>query len=202
MSGSAGVFIVVEGSNGSGKSTVADTLVTRYENRGRTVVRLREPGGTELGEAIRGGLLHKPHFHNMVEKARLSLLLASRAELVETAIRPALEAGYVVLCDRFLDSTLVFQSVLGGLPFEDVLAFNDFITGGLYPDLTLTFLTDYATALKRMASRPSDGDRFDGLDEAGFWRVYEGYTTLADAYAWRTAVIDASGTAEETVDLA
>lgn len=195
----SGRLITFEGTEASGKSTVADAVIGRWAAQGKTVLHVREPGGTPLGEGIRG-LLFDYH-DNMRIRSELLLFLASRSELVETVIAPALADGQTVLCDRFLDSTLAYQAILGGLPFHEVLGLNDFATGGLYPDLTLTFLTDYATAKRRMEGRP-EGGKYDGLDEKGFWQVYEGYLTLAEAYASRTVVLDSSGTRESVEDAA
>lgn len=193
-----GFFLTLEGTEGSGKTTAADELQRRLVAAGRRVVRVREPGGTAMGEAVREVLFR---FHGMGARSELLLFLASRAELSDTVIRPALEAGDVVLCDRFMDSTLVYQSMLGGLPFGEVLEINDFSTGGLLPDLTLVFLTDYLTARARMDAR-GGGGKYDDLDEEGFWAVHDGYRTLADAYPWRLSVVDAAGPPEAVAEAA
>lgn len=193
-----GFLLTVEGTEGSGKTTALDAIERRLREAGRTVVRVREPGGTPLGEAIRGILFD---LHGMEPLPELLLFLASRAALYADVVRPALEAGHAVLCDRSVDSSLVYQGYLGGLPLEEIERLNALATGGIWPDRTLAFLTDYATARRRMDVRGSGG-KYDDLDRAGFGAVRDGYVAAAARHPRRIAVIDAGGTPAEVEEAA
>jgi len=142
-----GLFIVIEGPDGAGKSTLARGLATRLLADGRRVVTVREPGGTPVAEAARKVVLRFPHA--MAPAAELFLMLAARADLVERVIRPALSAGRVVLADRFDLSTIAYQVAGGGLARDAVEAANRVATGGLGPDLTLVLDVPLATGRER-----------------------------------------------------
>ena len=131
-----GVFITLEGPEGGGKTTQTALLVDRLCARGYDVLRCAEPGGGPIPQAIRAVLLSPSHAE-MVPRSELLLFLAARAQHVEETIRPALAAGRIVICDRYSDSTIAYQSSGGGLPREQVEALIDFAAGGLWPDLTL-----------------------------------------------------------------
>src|SRR5215469_6048769 len=151
------MFVTFEGIDGSGKSTQAELLAERLRAEGRDVVALREPGGTPLGERIRELLLDGPEMSGWAEAA---LFAAARAELVERVIRPALERGAVVVCDRYLDSSLVYQGVARSLGIEAVYELNAAATGGLLPDLTFVLL------IAPEEARLTTHDRIEREDDA------------------------------------
>jgi dTMP kinase len=191
---SEGLFITFEGTEGCGKSTQIARLATRLTRIGRTVQALREPGGTPVGEEIRHLLKHSDANHAMVPEAELLLMCASRAQLVREVIRPALEAGEIVLCDRFLDSTTVYQGHGRGLDREQVTQINRFAVGDTQPDLTLLFRVPLAVSEARRATRqagvPVARDRMEEADRTFFRAVEAGYETLAAAEPQRVRVID------------
>ena len=184
-----GYFISFEGTEGCGKSTHIKKLATWLEKEGHTVRTLREPGGTESGEEIRELLKHGPD--NLAPEAELLLMNASRAQLVREIIRPALAAGEVVLCDRFFDSTTIYQGAGRGLDSVHVQAVIDFAVGETRPDLTLLLEIPLEISEKRRAKR-SGSDRFESADREFFKRIEAGYTALAEAEPDRIQVIDAS----------
>lgn len=197
---STGRFITLEGSEGCGKTTQLQRLASELQASGTPVLTLREPGGTPVGEAIRHLLKHAPDGHGMCPETELLLFAASRAELVRKAILPALAKGTWVLCDRFLDSTTVYQGLARGLPADAVAAINQFAAGSCRPDLTLLFDLPVRDALSRLNRRPDSGgnhDRMEAEPEAFYQSVREGYLQLARAEPDRFRIIDASGTTEE-----
>ena len=183
-----GLFITFEGTEGCGKSTHIKKLATRLEAEGQTVHNLREPGGTESGEPIRQLLKHGPD--NLCAETELLLMNASRAQLVREIIRPALSSGHIVLCDRFYDSTTVYQGIGRGLDPKQVQSVIDFAVGDTSPDLTLLLQIPLKTSEERRARRP-DTDRFEKSDRAFFERVEQGYQELAAAHPERIHAIDA-----------
>ncbi|MFQ3670662.1 MAG: dTMP kinase, partial [Verrucomicrobiia bacterium] len=161
---------------------------------------VREPGGTPVGEAIRHLLKHSPDGHGMFPETELLLFTASRAELVRKSILPALKSGSWVLCDRFLDSTTVYQGIARGLPRAEVNAINAFAAGTCRPDLTLLFDLPVTEALRRLSHRPGSGgqhDRMEAEPETFYTRVRQGYLELASQEPDRFRVIDSAGTPEE-----
>jgi len=187
-----GIFISFEGSEGCGKSTQIRRLAAFLQTLGREVLILREPGGTPIGETIRHLLKHDKNAAAMTPEAELLLFAASRAQLVREVIRPALEKGIVVLCDRFLDSTTVYQGVARALDSSDVAAINSFAVGELLPDLTLLLDLDAEEGRRRAASRGEPVDRME-QEDAGFYEaVRRGYLDLAREYPCRITLIDAS----------
>jgi dTMP kinase len=193
-----GALITFEGGEGSGKSTQIRMLARRLEAAGLTVRILREPGGTEAGEAIREIVLH---MHDLGLDARAELLLyeASRAQLVADVIEPALEAGEIVLCDRFFDSSTAYQGHGRGLPAEEVARLNVAATGGLLPDRTLVLDIDPVLGVSRATSHVA-ADRIEGEDLAFHERVREGFLAIARNEPERVRVLDASGTTEQVAD--
>ena len=187
-----GLFITFEGSEGSGKSTQIRRLAERLGACGREVISLREPGGTPIGEKIRHLLQYDGEGHAMTPEAELLLFAASRAQLVREVIRPALERGAVVLCDRYLDSTTVYQGVARALTPGDVAGINAFATGGTLPDLTLVLDLDAAEGRRRAGERKGPADRMEQEGDAFYEAVRRGYLDLARADPKRFAVIDAS----------
>ncbi|MFZ5877696.1 MAG: dTMP kinase [Nitrospirota bacterium] len=185
----AGRFITFEGVDGSGKSTQLAALAATLTDRGVPVVTTREPGGTPLGEAIRGVVLDHA-FVGMSARAELSLYLASRAEHVDRVIRPALERGALVLCDRFTEATLAYQAYGRGLPFDEVTVLTRFAAGGLEPDLVVLLDLPVEDGLLRVRER-RDPNRLDGETVTFHRRVREGYLALAAAAPRRFAIVDA-----------
>jgi dTMP kinase len=172
-------FIVVEGPEGAGKSTLTRWLAAQLLADGRQVSTVREPGGTPVAEAARKLALKSRH--DMALAAELFLVLAARADLVERVIRPALEAGQVVLADRFGLSTLAYQVAGRGLPRADVEAALRLATGGLTPDLTLVLDVPVALGRERQRKVRKTQDRFEREDDAFHERVREAYRTAAGA---------------------
>lgn len=178
------MFVTFEGLDGSGKTTQARLLVRSLEEEGLDVVSTREPGGTQLGEAIRELVLHGDH---VAEWAEAALYAASRAQHVAELIRPALARGATVVCDRYLDSSVAYQGAGRSLGVEEVLALNLAVVGGLLPDRTFLVEIDADTAAARVG-----GDR-DRIERAGpeLWaRVAEAYRALAELYPDRYVVVD------------
>jgi dTMP kinase len=184
----AGCFITFEGTEGCGKSTHIKKLASRLKAEGRTVRTLREPGGTKSGESIRHLLKHGPE--EITAEAELLLMNASRAQLVRELIRPAIAAGEVVLCDRFYDSTTVYQGTGRGLDAAQVQNVIEFAAGETRPDLTLLLQIPLKISEERRARR-AETDRFEQADRAFFERIEAGYTALAAAEPDRIRVIQA-----------
>ncbi|MHB8926815.1 MAG: dTMP kinase [Bacillota bacterium] len=183
-----GLFISLEGGDGVGKSTQFDLLCRALEARGWPVFPVREPGGTPIGEKVRAMILD-PANKEMAPAAEALLYAASRAQLVGERIRPALAQGKLVLADRYVDSSLVYQGHALGLGIEAVRGVNGFATGGLLPDLTLLLDADPDRAMYNLTSaRPSD--RIERRESAYRRQVRQGYLALAQADP-RIKVIDA-----------
>ena len=194
-----GFFITLEGTEGCGKSTLMGHLADRLESDGHDVVQLREPGGTESGEEIRKILKHGPD--NLTPEAELLLMNASRAQLVREVIRPALDEGKVILCDRFYDSTTVYQGYGRGLDLNLVQSVIDLAVGDTIPDLTLLLEIPLDISEERQSKRPGT-DRFESGDRAFFERVALGYETIAEGHPDRISTIDATLPIEPVTDLA
>jgi dTMP kinase len=194
-----GWFITFEGGEGTGKSTQLALLDEWLRTLGHATLVTREPGGTELADAVRSILLNPDLEPDGLTE--IFLLEASRRDHVERVIRPALEEGTIVLCDRFTDSSLVYQGLVRGLGWDEVEKLNQLATGGLEPDLTLVFDMDPAKALARARSRNSqDAVRESRLDDepAVFHnRIREGFLELARREPDRVRVIDAAGRPEK-----
>ncbi len=196
-----GLFITFEGTEGSGKSTQIALLAARLREAGTVVHTVREPGGTPIGEEIRHTLKHSQDNAAMTAEAELLLMNASRAQLVREVIRPALQAGQTVLCDRFYDSTAAYQGYGRGLDLATVRAIIDFAVGEVRPDLTLLLQIPHILGEERLRTRrsaiPLVRDRFEEADAAFFERVAKGYRAIAEAEPGRVRVLDGSGGVEE-----
>jgi dTMP kinase len=185
-----GLFITLEGGEGSGKSTQLDLLACRLTAAGMPLRVLREPGGTTVGELVRATLLDPGHT-GMDPVAELLLYEASRAQLVAQVIEPALAAGEVVLCDRFYDSTTAYQGFARNLPLDVVRRLNAIATGGLAPDRTLVLDIDPALGIARATKQGVD--RLEAESLAFHRRVREGFLAIAAEEPRRVRVVDASG---------
>ncbi|MET4099319.1 dTMP kinase [Agrococcus sp. UYP10] len=187
-----GAFITLEGGDGSGKSTQAGMLQAWLEGEGRTVVRTREPGGTELGVEIRRLVQHTEG--HVAPRAEALLYAADRAHHVATLVRPALERGEVVLQDRYLDSSVAYQGAGRELDGGQIRDLSLWAADGLLPDLTILLDLDPAAGRERMAAREdAPYDRLEEAGEAFALRVRQAYLELAAAEPDRFAVVDASG---------
>jgi dTMP kinase len=188
------VFVTFEGLDGSGKTTQIELLRSRLGTEGREVVTVREPGGTEVGEAIRRVVLEGPDMEPWPEAA---LYAAARAQLVAEVIRPALERGADVLCDRYVDSSLAYQGIARGLGLERVLELNLDAVGGLLPDRTFLLVVEPDAAIARVGDRP---DRIERESAAFHHRVAAAYHELAERWPERIVVLDASLPADELAE--
>ena len=192
MSGEAGLFLVLEGVEGSGKTTQADRLARRLQAREVEHTVVREPGGTDAGERIREVVLD-PDLE-VAPETELLLILAARAEIVRRRVEPALARGEVVLADRYELSTFAYQGIARGLGLEEVRALNRFATGGRRPDATLVLLVDPEESRRRRTELPPD--RMEGEGDAFHGAVARAYERLAREEPGAVAV-DGSGTPEE-----
>jgi len=192
-----GIFITFEGIDGCGKTTQLRILGERLRAHGRTVVETVEPGGTEIGRQIRTVVLD-PRNAELNARAELLLYFASRAQNVEQVIRPALQAGSVVLCDRFTDSTLVYQGCGRGLETEPILQLDAIACRGLAPDFTMLIDVDLETSLKRSRQRNerigSEETRIDDESAAFHARVRDGYYALARQHPNRIRTVEGNET--------
>jgi dTMP kinase len=194
-----GLFITFEGIDGCGKSTQRELLAEQLKQRGFEVVVTREPGGTEIGEGIRRLLISDASVH-IAPTTELLLYVAARAQHVAELIKPSVEAGRIVISDRYTDSTVAFQGYGRGLDLEMVEKLNRFATGGLVPDLTIVFDLDPAMARTRLGTRPVGGllGAFDEQHADFHERMRSGYLKMAKSEPSRICVVDASGSAAET----
>ncbi|NLA27790.1 MAG: dTMP kinase, partial [Firmicutes bacterium] len=188
----SGFLITLEGIDGCGKTTQASLLAERLEREAIPHLLTREPGGTAAGEKIRRLLLQKDH--SLTGDAEILLYMAARAELVTSEIRPALAVGRVVICDRYLDSSVAYQGFGGGGDRDWIGALNDKVTGGLRPHLTFLFDLPVEEAIRR---RGSGGDRIEERDLSYHRRVRQGYLAIAAAEPARVILIDAAAPAEQ-----
>lgn len=189
-----GKFITFEGPEGSGKSTQIRLLVERLEAQGIEVVCTREPGGTATGEAIRNLLQHDAAGEPLDERAELLLFTASRAQLMNRVILPALKKGRWVLCDRFIDSTLAYQGFARGMDIATLDTINTFAINGRKPDLTILLDLEIERGFQRLEERYADGkasaDRFEREAREFHHRVRDGYHKLAQREPERFRTVD------------
>ena len=190
-----GKFITFEGPEGGGKSTQVQTLAEWLRKQGKKVVVTREPGGTRMSELIRA-LVRDEMEDPPVTRCEVLLFLAARAQVVSQVIRPALARGEWVVCDRFADSTFAYQGYGRGIDVQRLKNFNDFVTEGLVPDLTILLDVPPEVSRTRLAARQAStsdtGDRIEAAGEMFHRRLREGFLDLAKAEPKRFTVIDAS----------
>ena len=191
-----GRFLAFEGPDGSGKSTQIARLQAWAEARGLPLTLVREPGGTAVGERVRQILLDPVHAE-MTVRCEMLLYMASRSQLVEERVKPALSAGACVISDRFVGSTLAYQGAAGGMPEAEIRAVAEVAIGGRWPDLTVLFDVDTDTAMRRLSPLL---DRMEGKGAAFHRRVREGYLEQARRDAARHLVIDASRGPDDVTD--
>jgi dTMP kinase len=196
-----GLFITFEGTEGSGKSTQIELLSKRLRSLGHTVLTVREPGGTPIGEEIRHTLKHSKNNAAMTAEAELLLMSASRAQIVREIIRPALNLGEIVLCDRFYDSTTAYQGYGRGLDLGYVRLISKFAVGDTLPDLTLLLQISHDLSDERRRMRQSTlpfiRDRMEEADRSFFERVAKGYAAIAAEDPERVHLISGEGVVSE-----
>ena len=186
------MFITLEGPEGSGKTTAVETAVKKFEEMGYQIVRTREPGGTPIAEQIRNVILDKANTA-MDPRTEALLYAASRRQHLVEKVWPAIKDGKIVICDRFLDSSLAYQGVASGLGVDEVLNINLFATENTWPDLTLLFDLDPEVGLARINSNPNrEVNRLD-VEKLDFHKkVRNAFLDLAKRFPDRFVVIDAS----------
>ena len=191
------MFITIEGPEGSGKTTAVDTAVKELEKMGYQIVRTREPGGTPIAEQIRNVILDKNNTA-MDQRTEALLYAASRRQHLVEKVWPALKEGKIVVCDRYLDSSLAYQGGARGLGVDNILNVNNFATEGTFPDLPLLFDLQPELGLARIAANSNrEVNRLD-LEKLEFHKkVRDTFLELAKRYPERFVVIDASQSREE-----
>lgn len=191
-----GLFITFEGIDGCGKTTQAERLAAYLSSQGRQVVLTREPGGTEVSEKIRTILLDRAN-HHMAWLTEMFLYMASRAQLTEEVIRPALKEGKVVISDRFMDATLAYQGYGRGLDIGLIRKWNAIATSNLAPDVTI--LLDLASEVcrERMVAMHKTADRLEGAESDFHLKVREGYLAMAGQEPGRFRKIDGTKPVDE-----
>ncbi len=192
----AGKFLVFDGPDGSGKSTQLTRFLDATKRAGIKVTEVREPGGTEIGEKIRDALLEHLDREEMSLRCEMMLYMASRAQLCEQVIDPALKAGDLVVADRFVASTYAYQGAAGGIPYSEIEAAAKIAMQGVEPDATLIFDVDQDTAASRLNPLL---DRMEAKGAIFHSRVREGYISLIDSdpQAQRYLRVNATGTPDE-----
>lgn len=190
------MFITFEGVEGAGKSTQARTLAERLRADGRHVLLTREPGDGPLGARLRSLVLSPPDGVDIVDRAELFIMLADRAQHAAAAIRPALDAGVDVVCDRYVDSSVAYQGLGRGLEVSRIEALNDFATTGLLPELTVLIDLDPAVGL----ARQQDRNRMEAEALAFHQRVRAGFLDIAGRFPERFLVVDGAMPPHELSD--
>lgn len=192
-----GVFVTFEGGDGVGKSTHIRYVANELRRAGREVVCLREPGGTGIGESLRAMVLD-PDNGEISSEAELLMYEAARAQLVREVIRPALERGAVVLCDRFSDSTIAYQAYGRGLPLDFVRRANAFATGGIVPDRTILLVLGNTRKSLARATGAGAGDRMEQAGEVFHSRVNRAFLKLAKRDPKRIRIVRSSSSRKAT----
>lgn len=197
-----GRFITLEGGEGTGKSTLQAALRDRLAGEGLNVVLTREPGGTPKAEAIRALVLTPPGGKAFSPLAETLLMNAARSEHLDTLIRPALAEGSWVICDRFADSTRVYQGISGSVSADVIRAFEAHVVGETRPDLTLVLDAPVSVALERRAARNGEQDVFEQRGADFHQAVRQGFAEIARREPNRCKLIDASRSPEQVADAA
>jgi dTMP kinase len=191
----AGLFITMEGSDGAGKTTQIEKLKDYLSSKGYDIILCREPGGTAISESIRNIILNK-EFTEMSYMTELLLYASARAQLVEQVIKPALKENKIVICDRFVDSSAVYQGIARGLGVKLVYEVNKYAIGDTFPDITIVLDISGQTGIKRKKNQ-GELDRME-LEAAEFHdKVADGYRMLADIHTDRIKKIDGT----QTIDI-
>lgn len=199
---SKGIFITFEGPDGAGKTSVLQALLPKLEDFGLDLVTTREPGGVAIAENIRSVILN-PENTAMDDKTELLLYIAARRQHLKERIVPALDAGKLLLVDRFIDSSVAYQGFGRGLNVDDIDWLNHYATDGLVPDLTLYFDIEVEEGLARIAkNRHHDVDRLDMETVDMHERVRQGYLSILDQHPERVVKIDASQPLEAVIEAA
>lgn len=184
-----GRFITFEGPDGSGKTTQIKLAEHYLKQKGFEVLTTFEPGGTGIGKKIRAILLDKSNLE-MTDKTETLLFLASRAQLTEKIIKPALDSHKLVLCDRFFDSTIAYQGIARGLGAQRMLDYSLWATGGLVPDLTFVFHIKPGSGLERKSRQGRPKDRLESQKDDFMQKVCQGYREVAERFKDRIVPID------------
>lgn len=189
-------FITIEGCEGSGKTTILKKLCTEFEEKNIKYFATREPGGSKISEQIRNVILNVENT-KMDYMTEALLYAASRRQHLEEIVKPALNDGAIVICDRYLDSSLAYQGYARGLGIDEVYAINMYATSGFLPELTIYIDIPVEVGLERIASNNRDVNRLD-LEKVSFHsKVREGYLEIAKKYKDRIVTIDGVGTPDE-----
>ncbi|MBC2605687.1 dTMP kinase [Pelagicoccus albus] len=192
-----GTFFTFEGPEGSGKSTQINLLAEELADLGHEVVVTREPGGTPIGEEIRHLLIHSSNGKDMSPETELLLFAAARAQLVRELIVPSLEKGSIVICDRFLDSTTVYQGAARSIASDPVAYINQFAVGPVTPDLTFILDVPHEESMRRVKRRVTDiPDRMEQENSEFYKKVRDGYLLLAGSMPERFHVVDGTRSLE------
>lgn len=187
-----GLFITFEGADGCGKTTQLNLLKDYLTAKGYAVILTREPGGKGLGEKIREILLN--YDGKVADRCESFLFLADRAQNIETIVKPAIESGKIVLCDRHTDSSVAYQGYGRGLDIEQIKMLNNLATGGKQPDLTLIFDVDIETSMQRVGN---EKDRMESSGKEFFNRVRNGYLEMAKQEPERLKIVDSTKSIDE-----
>lgn len=190
-----GIFITMEGPDGSGKSTQINQLKSYLSNKGYDIILAREPGGTRISEKIREVILDKNNAE-MGDMTELLLYAAARAQLVSEVIKPALDKGQAVICDRFVDSSAVYQGIARDLGVDTVYAVNNYALNGIVPDITFLLDLSAEEGIKRK-TKQAELDRLELQSLEFHQKVVQGYRQLADLNSNRIVKIDATLSIDE-----
>ena len=191
-----GLFLTFEGCDGCGKTTVIKEVYEELLKRNISCLLTREPGGSKIAEEIRNIILDRKNTEMDIRTEALLYAASRRQHLIEK-VEPALNDGYLVICDRFVDSSLVYQGVARNIGIDEVYQINLFAIGDVFPDTTIFFDIPYEIGLERINKNQRDTDRLDLESNDFHKKVYEGYMTICEKYADRITKIDASKSIDE-----